>query len=68
MCRSALLVVVGMLADAELFVSPGAAWAAANWTVGWHTGIGGGQGPGPAGGAGRHAPPAPRRPAAGRSR
>ena len=53
MCRSALLVAVGLLTALSLLVSSGPAWAAANWTVGLKTGsVGGGQGPGPAGGAG----------------
>jgi hypothetical protein len=33
MCRSALLVVVGFLTALSLLVSPGTAWATANWTV-----------------------------------
>jgi hypothetical protein len=38
MCRSALLVVVGILAACSLMVSSGTAWATANWTVGLKTG------------------------------
>jgi hypothetical protein len=33
MCRSALLVAVGILTALTLAVSPGTAWATANWTV-----------------------------------
>ena len=33
MCRSALLVAVGILTALSLLVSSGATWAAANWTV-----------------------------------
>ena len=33
MCRSALLVVVGILTALSLVLSSGTAWAAANWTV-----------------------------------
>jgi hypothetical protein len=38
MCRSALLVVVGILTAFSLLVSSGTAWATANWTVGLNTG------------------------------
>ena len=38
MCRSALLVVVGILTAFSLIVSSGSAWATANWTVGLKTG------------------------------
>jgi hypothetical protein len=41
MCRSALLVVVGILTALSVGVSSGTAWAAANWTVALKTGSSG---------------------------
>ena len=67
MCRSALLVAVGLLTALSFAGLVGAAWAAANWTVGLKTGSSGRPRPRPCRRRRRRRRPAPRRPAAERS-